>query len=156
MLKLKMQPLQTLPPNARALSALTTSGKVSQSSTELEANQGFDIDVFQFSAVVHQSVRLRFYYPSTHPRLTKTPLPAAGKHVVVQGYIQRVENDRCVVSVNDIELGPSDSIFSADPPPPAKLLHFDWSTKGKGKRARYDDDDLGEKGPSASSSQTAE
>ena len=56
------------------------------------------------------------------PRITEHLLPAAGRYVVVQGYIQRVENDRYVV----IELDPSDSIFSAKPPP-TKLFQFDWT-----------------------------
>lgn len=55
---------------------------------------------------------------------------------MVQAYIQRVENDRCVVTVNDNELSPSDNIFSE--PPPAKFLHC---MKGKGKCALYDSDD---------------
>ncbi|KIM50840.1 hypothetical protein SCLCIDRAFT_33946 [Scleroderma citrinum Foug A] len=134
-------PLQPLPPNARAVCALTISGKVSQGSAELEKHRGFNIDVSQFGAAPHQSIRLRCYFPSTHPRLTRTPLPSAGRHVIVQGCIQRIDGDRCIVSVNDIKFGASESIFTVDTHPPTKLSHFDWSTKGKGKRARYDSND---------------
>ncbi|KIM54011.1 hypothetical protein SCLCIDRAFT_11422 [Scleroderma citrinum Foug A] len=55
--------------------------------------------------------------------------------------------------VNDIEFGASKSIFTVDTHPLTKLSHFNWSTKGKGKWARYDSDD-DKSSPIASSSQT--
>ena len=44
-----------------------------------------------YQLVAGERTRLRFYYPTSYPCLTKTPLPAAGKYVVVQGYVRWVE-----------------------------------------------------------------
>lgn len=74
-------------------------------------------------------MRMHCYYPQSHPRFSKTPLPTAGKDVVVQGTVRSIAGDRCIVIVKDIALGPSDMVIATDDAsetvPPTTLKQFE-------------------------------
>lgn len=77
----------------------------------------------------------------SHPRLTKTPEPSPGRHVVVQGELLDISNQRCDISIRDITFGASDgpggaSLPTTQTPSSQKVTQFDWSGSGKGKRKR--------------------
>ena len=109
-------------------------------------------------AVAQQTIRVTCYYPSFHRRLSKTPMPAIGKHVSVQGVLQRIDGDCCAIAIQDITFGPADFAGSTtESSLSSKSKQFDWYAKGKGRRARYEDDgDDSQPRPSTSSSQTVE
>ncbi|KIK40522.1 hypothetical protein CY34DRAFT_13649 [Suillus luteus UH-Slu-Lm8-n1] len=94
-----------------------------------------------------QNIHVRCYYPQGHPHLSKTPLPSASKHVIVQGTILRIENEHCVLTVKDIAFGPSDNVVAG---PTSDVISstpskgFDWS--GKKKRNTKSKDGTDEKG----------
>ncbi|KAG0707164.1 hypothetical protein DFH29DRAFT_995226 [Suillus ampliporus] len=158
--------LQPLPDGARAFPTVIIAGKVSRGTFSLKQENGFDMDISQYVAGPQQNTRVRCYYPQGHPRFTKTPLPTASKHVVVQGTVHNIIGDQCIVVVKDITLGPSDMVVTTDDSsenaPPTSLKQFDWGgahkdkekdkgkekekAKGKeqvkevGKRAHDDDD----------------
>ena len=115
-------------------------GKVSRSDLDVDHNRAFNIDVSQYGAAPQQLIRLRCFYPVTNTRFMKTPLPAAGKHVVVHGYLTGFAVGRCLIHIVDIALGPGSDLFgsSSDVPPSTKFGKFDWKDR-KGKRRRTDD-----------------
>ncbi|KAG2744317.1 hypothetical protein P692DRAFT_20838257 [Suillus brevipes Sb2] len=126
--------LQPLDDGNRALPMLIVAGKVSRSNFALEQDHGFDIDISQYVFAPQQNIRVCCYYPQGHPRLSKTPLPSASKHVVVQGTILRIENERCILAVKDIAFGPSDNIVAgptSDVVSSTPSKSFDWSGKKK-------------------------
>lgn len=140
----EMQPTDS----GRTLPTLIVVGKVSRGSSELIESRAFDMDIMQYGIMLQQLARIRCFYPEDHPRLTKTPVPTAEKHIIVQGCISELLHNRCVVRVHDITLGPSSGIVEkrrhADAVPPAKLKSFNWSGSGKakGKRASHTDSDV--------------
>lgn len=130
-----MQPTDS----GRALPTVVLVGKVSKGSSELVDTRGFDVDIMQYGIMPQQLARIRCFYPDSHPRLSKTPVPTAEKHVIVQGCISELYDNRCVISVHDITLGPSTAVVErrrhAEAVPPAKLKSFNWS-EGKGKKSQ--------------------
>ncbi|KAG1879184.1 hypothetical protein F4604DRAFT_559202 [Suillus subluteus] len=102
--------LQPLPDGARAFPMIVIAGKVSRGAFTLQQENGFDMDVSQYVAGPQQNMRVRCYYLKGHPRFSKTPLPTASKHVVIQGTVRSVTGDRCMVTVKDIALDPSDMV----------------------------------------------
>ncbi|KIK34665.1 hypothetical protein CY34DRAFT_97558 [Suillus luteus UH-Slu-Lm8-n1] len=48
--------------------------------------------------------------PPSHPRLDKTSVSGAEKHVIIQGTITDVDHNRCIPRVHDITLGPSTNV----------------------------------------------
>ncbi|KAG2061382.1 hypothetical protein BDR06DRAFT_966354 [Suillus hirtellus] len=76
-------------------------------------------------------------YPKGHPHFTKTPLPAASKHVVVQGTIQQIMGDHCIITVKNITLGPLDMVTATDDSskgvPSTTLSQFNWGGACKEK-----------------------
>lgn len=89
-----------------------------------------------------QIARIHCYNPTGHPRLDRTPVPTAKKHVIIQGNITEVDGKHCLLCVHDITLGPSTNIVNSRrhreaPPvaPPAQLKSLNWSGKGKKKQA---------------------
>jgi len=143
---------------SRAFGVFLICGKVTHSVSDAERHLGFDLDIVQWAAVAQQTIRVTCYYPTSHCRLSKTPMPAVGKHVSVQGLLQHINGDRCAIAIQDITFGPADVAGpTTESPPSSKLKQFDWYAKGKGKRARYEGDgDDNQPVPSTSSSQTAE
>ncbi|KAG1863415.1 hypothetical protein C8R48DRAFT_708289 [Suillus tomentosus] len=125
--------------SGRVLPTIIVVGKVSKGSEELKDNRAFDIDIMQYAIMPQQLARIRCFYPDEHPRLTKTPVPTADKHVIVQGSISQLLPKRCVIRVHDITLGPSPSVVErrrdAETIPPSKLKSFNWSG-GKGKKSK--------------------
>ena len=130
-------------------------GKVTRSASDAEHHLRFDLDIVQWAAVAQQTIRVTCYCPSSRRRLSKTPMPAVGKHVSVQGVLQRIDGDHCAIAVQDITFGPADFAGpTTESPPSSKLKQFDWYAKGKRKRARYKGDgDDSQPRPSTSSSQ---
>ncbi|KAG2745966.1 hypothetical protein P692DRAFT_201055985 [Suillus brevipes Sb2] len=129
-----LQELQHLDDGNHALPMLIVAGKVSRSNFALEQDHGFNIDISQYIFAPQQNIRVRCYYPQGHPRLSKTPLPSALKHVVVQGTILRIENERCVLAIKDIAFGPSDNVIAgptSDVVSSTPSKSFDWSGKKK-------------------------
>ncbi|KIK32838.1 hypothetical protein CY34DRAFT_110824 [Suillus luteus UH-Slu-Lm8-n1] len=136
--------------SGRALPSVIIAGKVSRGTAELAENRMFDIDVTQYGIMPQQIARIRCYYPTAHPRLDRTPIPSAEKHVIIQGNITDVDDKRCLVCVHNITLGPSTNVVNnrrhhrdaAPTAPPAQLKSFNWSGKGKkSKRASHADSD---------------
>ncbi|KAG1857635.1 hypothetical protein C8R48DRAFT_775554 [Suillus tomentosus] len=107
--------LQPMPDGARAFLMVIIAGKVSRGAFQLKQDNGFDMDVFQYIAGPQQNI----------------------KHVVVQGTIQKIMGDRCVVTVKDIALGPSDMVTATDDSsegvPSTTLSQFDWGGAHKEK-----------------------
>lgn len=133
-------------------------GRVCRSNLEVDQNRAFDVDVSQYGAAPQQLIRLRCFYPSSHSRFLKTPLPNVGKHVVVHGYLTGFNHGRCLIHVRDISLGPGEIVSPAgDSPPSMTLGRFDWKGKGA-KRAKYENDFDGDQAspsqPTSSSSQS--
>lgn len=124
---------------ARAIPTVILVGKVSKGSSGLVDTRGFDVDIMQYGIMPQQLARLRCFYPDDHPRLSKTPVPTAEKHVIVQGCITELDDNRCVISVHDITLGPSTAVADrrrhAEAVPPTKLKSFNWGG-GKGKKSQ--------------------
>ncbi|KAG1843706.1 hypothetical protein C8R48DRAFT_736242 [Suillus tomentosus] len=124
----------------RSLPTVMVVGKVAKGSSELVEGRGFDVDIMQYAIMPQQLCRIRCYYPEDHPRLAKTPVPTAEKHVIVQGCITELRHKRCVVSVHDITLGPSTGMVEkrrhAEAVPPVKLKSFNWKG-GKKKRSHH-------------------
>ena len=87
-------------------------------------------------AVNHQTVRFTCFFPTCHPRLTKTPMPPAGRHVALQGVLNDIDEDRGLVYIQDISFTHTGETIQAEAPS-SKLKHFDWYGKGKQKRVRY-------------------
>ena len=140
---------QALPIGSRVLGAILICGRVSRSGGDAERHLGFDVDISQWGAVNHQTVRVLCYYPFSLPRLGKTPIPNIGRHVVVEGVLHDIEDERCIIYVNDIAFNSPNEQPIAEAPS-SKLTHFDWYGKGKGKRARYDEKDESATAPSTS------
>ncbi|KAG2061734.1 hypothetical protein BDR06DRAFT_1000862 [Suillus hirtellus] len=78
---------QPLEDSNHALLILIVVGKVSQSNYALEQDHGFDINISQYVFAPQQNIRVHCYYPQGHPWLSKTPLPSASKHVIIQGTV---------------------------------------------------------------------
>ncbi|KIK32884.1 hypothetical protein CY34DRAFT_100593 [Suillus luteus UH-Slu-Lm8-n1] len=129
-------------------------GKVTKGSSELKDKRAFDVDITQYGIMPQQIARIRCFYPDNHPRLTKTPVPTAEKHVVVQGSIIKLTHNRCVIRVHDITLGPSTGVvekqYDVEKTPPVKLKSFNWSSgkDKKSKRAKHADSDESDLSPS--------
>jgi hypothetical protein len=129
-----LQELQPLNDGNHALPMLIVAGKVSQSNFALEQDHGFDINILQYVFAPQQNIRVCCYYPQGHPHLSKTPLPSASKHMVVQGTILCIENECCVLAIKDIAFGPSDNVIAS---PMSDVISstlskgFDWSGKKK-------------------------
>ncbi|KAG1719658.1 hypothetical protein EDB19DRAFT_1918680 [Suillus lakei] len=125
--------------SGRALPTVIVIGKVSKGSSELVDTRGFDLNIMQYGIMPQQLARIHCFYPDDHPHLTKTPMPTAEKHVIVQGCITELYHKQCVVSVHDITLGPSTAVVEkcrhVDAIPPTKLKSFNWSG-GKGKKSQ--------------------
>ncbi|KAG1897600.1 uncharacterized protein F5891DRAFT_982568 [Suillus fuscotomentosus] len=140
----EMQPTDS----GRTLPTIIVISKVSRGSSELVESRAFDMDIMQYGIMPQQLARIRCFYPEDHPRLTKTPVPTAEKHIIVQGCISELLHNRCIVRVHNITLGPSSGVVEkhrhADAVPPAKLKSFNWSGggKGKGKGASHTDSDV--------------
>lgn len=69
----------------RSLSTVIVIGKVSKGSSELMEGHAFDINIMQYIIMPQQLSRIHCFYPEDHPHLTKTPMPTAEKHVIIQG-----------------------------------------------------------------------
>ncbi|KAI5991919.1 hypothetical protein EDD15DRAFT_2197349 [Pisolithus albus] len=139
--------------------AFVTVGRVCRSNLDVNQNRAFDIDVSQYGAAPQQLIRLRCFYPSSHTRFHKTPLPNVGKHVVVHGYLTGFHHGRCLIHVRDIALGPGDITSPTTEMPPSMTLgRFNWKGRGT-KRAKYENDSDGDhtsaSQPTPSSSQSA-
>ncbi|KAG1761172.1 hypothetical protein EDD22DRAFT_954238 [Suillus occidentalis] len=122
---------------ARAIPTIIVVGKVSKGSSGLVDTRGFDVDIMQYGVMPQQLARIQCFYPDDHPHLSKTPLPTAEKHVIVQGSISELYDNRCIISVHDITLGPLTAVVErrrhAEAVPPTKLKSFNWNG-GKGKK----------------------
>ncbi|KAG2365898.1 hypothetical protein BDR07DRAFT_1480782 [Suillus spraguei] len=91
-----------------------------------------------------KNIRVHCYYLQGHPWLSKTPLPSASKHVVIQGTVLRIEQERCVLAVKDIAFGPADNVIAgptSDVVSSTPSKAYDWSSKEKSKRGRGNDDE---------------
>ncbi|KAG2342244.1 hypothetical protein BDR05DRAFT_1001189 [Suillus weaverae] len=146
--------LQPLPDGTCTIPTVIIAGKVSCSAFSVKQENGFDMDVSQYVASPQQNMQVHCYYPKGHPHFNKTPLPAASKHVVVQGTVHSISRDRCIVTITDIALGPLDTIITTDDSsetvPPTMLKQFDWGgvrkdkekgkTTGKGKGKEKEED----------------
>ena len=96
-----------------------------RSTTDVERHLGFDLDIVQWAAVAQQTIRITYYYPTSHCRLSKTPMPAVGKHISVQGVLQRIDGDHCAIVIQDVTLGPAELAGSTtESPPSSKLKQF--------------------------------
>ena len=131
-----LQDLQLLENGGRAIGTYIITGKVNRSGGEVDRELGFDVDIAQWGAVNHQTVRFTCFFPTCHPRLTKTPMPPAGRHVALQGVLNDIDEDRGLVYIQDISFTHTGETIQAEAPS-SKLKHFDWYGKGKQKRARY-------------------
>jgi hypothetical protein len=124
---------------AHAIPTVILVGKVSKGSLGLVDTRGFDVNIMQYGIMPQQLARLRCFYPDDHPRLSKTPVPTAEKHVIVQGSITELYDSHCIISVHDITLGPSTAVADrhrhAEAVPPTKLKSFNWGG-GKGKKSQ--------------------
>ncbi|KAG1817030.1 hypothetical protein DFJ58DRAFT_751643 [Suillus subalutaceus] len=89
--------LQPLPDGARAFPTIVIAGKVLRGAFTLQQENSFDMDVSQYVAGPQQNMRVHCYYLKGHPRFSKTPLPTASKHIVIQGTVRSVTGDRCMV-----------------------------------------------------------
>ncbi|KAG1817743.1 hypothetical protein EV424DRAFT_1540332 [Suillus variegatus] len=97
----------------RLLPMIIVISKVSKGSSELKDNHTFDIDIMQYVIMPQQLVRLYCFYPDDYPHLTKTPVPTADKHVIIQGTISELHHKQCVIHMHDITLGPSTSVVDS-------------------------------------------
>jgi hypothetical protein len=100
----------------------------------LEQDHGFDIDISQYVFAPQKNIRVHCYYLQGHPWLSKTPLPSASKHVVIQGTVLRIEQERCVLAVKDIAFGPADNVIAgptSDVVSSTPSKAYDWSGKKK-------------------------
>ncbi|KAG1805934.1 uncharacterized protein BJ212DRAFT_1486076 [Suillus subaureus] len=137
--------LQPLPDGACTFPTIIIAGKVSWGAFTLNQENGFDMDVSQYIVGPQQNMQVHCYYPKGHPHFSKTPLPTASKHVIVQGTVQSITGDQCIVTIKDIALGPLDTVTTTDDRsenvPAIHLKQFDWGgahkdkekLKGKGK-----------------------
>jgi len=132
--------MQPMPKRSRALPVLIIAGKVSKGTYQLLQERAFDMDVAQYAGNSSQNLRVRCYFPDG-PRFAKTPFPPASKHVVVHGTISRIEDDRCIIGIKDIALGPLQGVIAAptsESAPSTSVPHFDWSAKRA--KVKADDD----------------
>ncbi|KAG2111326.1 uncharacterized protein F5147DRAFT_651502 [Suillus discolor] len=109
----EMQPTDS----GRAVPTLIVVGKVSRGSSDLINSRAFDMDIMQYGIKPQQLARIRCFYPEDHPRLSRTPLPTAEKHIIVQGCISELLHNRCVVRVHDITLGPGSGVVELNRSP---------------------------------------
>ena len=58
----------------RAIGIYIISGRVNRSGGEVDHDLGFDVDIAQWGAVSQQTIRFTCYFPTCHPRLTKTSM----------------------------------------------------------------------------------
>jgi hypothetical protein len=133
-------------------------GKVGRTPLELQRNKQFDVDVAQYGAEDHQSIRLRCQYPGSHPRFQKIPLPMPAKHVFVQGILTAFTEGRCMILVKDISFGQAEMPVvpsAGDLQPSTDIKHFDWEGKRMGKRARQHVEDEGQEGRASTSGAAA-
>jgi hypothetical protein len=101
-----MQPTDS----GRALPTVILVGNVSKGSSELVDTRGFNVDVMQYGIMPQQLARMHCFYPDGHLHLSKTPVPTAEKHVIVQGCISELYDNHCIISVHDITLRPSTAV----------------------------------------------